>query len=170
MPDRELDLVRLRTGVECIDDRACRVGDRKAGDALYLVLGRRLVGGMEPDTLAASQTAFGARNGQVDGIRDHVGEVMQLKGALVRDDRPRGAQRQPGRHHVLVRAGGKVTQPEEATANTQVPAAGTRVVAQRAAVHTRVDRLLCGEVPGLRFGPAIERIVIYVRHIGEFIT
>jgi len=44
------------------------------------------------------------------------------------------------------------------------------VMAQRAAVHAGVHRLLGGEVPGLRLCLSVEPIVIYVRHIEDIST
>jgi hypothetical protein len=51
-----------------------------------------------------------------------------------------------------------------------IAASGPDVVAQRAAVHACVNRLLGGEVTSLGLDKPIEIIVIYVRHIGDFIT
>lgn len=44
------------------------------------------------------------------------------------------------------------------------------MVAQRAAIHVRAHCLPGGEVPGLRLGQSEKPIVVYVRHLDEFIT
>lgn len=168
--DGHLDLLGLGSGFERVDDGACRIGDRKAGDALDFLLRRRPVGGVELDPIASSEAPLGARDGDVDGVRDHVGEVVQLERALVGDDRARVAKRQPGRHHVLIRTRREVPQPIEAATDPLVAASRSRMMTQRAAVHARFESLLGREVAGLRLRLSVEPIVIYVRHIGDFIT
>jgi hypothetical protein len=67
-------------------------------------------------------------------------------------------------------AGGEVAQAEEPPADSQVATSGTRVVAQGTAVHADVNRLLSGEVARLCLGLPVESVMIYVRHIEDFIT
>ena len=102
----------------------------------------------EPWTEAA-RAALRARHRQVDRLGDHVGEIVKLESTLVGDDSPATSQRQPRRHHVLVRAGREVAQAIEPTPDPPVAAAGTCVVAQRAAVHSRFERLAGSEVARL---------------------
>ncbi len=118
---------------------------------------------MELHAVPQPDTALGARHGEVDGVRDHVGEVVQLQGALVGDDRTRITQWQPADHHVLVRAGGEMGQPVEAAPNVQVAATRSRVVAQRAAVHSGAERLRRGEVTGLGLRVCVDRIMVNAR-------
>jgi len=51
-----------------------------------------------------------------------------------------------------------------------VTAPRSGVVAQRAAVHAGIHRLLGGEISSLCLSQTVESIVIYVRHMGEIIT
>lgn len=95
---------------------------------------------------------------------------MKLKGAFVRDGRTRVAERQPGGHDVLMGAGGEVPKAKEPAANALITPTRAGMVAKRAAVHPGGDRLLRGEIPGLRLRLAIEAIVVYVRHIEDIIT
>jgi hypothetical protein len=43
-------------------------------------------------------------------------------------------------------------------------------MAERTAVHAHVQRLLGGEVACLSFGLSIESVMIYVRHLWDFIS
>jgi len=61
-------------------------------------------------------------------------------------------------------------QPVEPATDPLVSAARSGVMAQRAAIHTCGDSLLRGEIPRLRLRLPIETIVVYVRHIEDFIT
>jgi len=63
-----------------------------------------------------------------------------------------------------------MSQSVEPATDPFVAAAGPGMVAQRAAIHPCADRLLRGEIPGLRLCLSIESIVIYVRHIEDIST
>lgn len=71
---------------------------------------------------------------------------------------------------MLMGTGGELAQPEKPSADAQEATIRPRVMPQRAAVHACINCLLGSEIASLRLGLPVERIVIYVRHIGESIT
>ena len=88
----------------------------------------------------------------------------------MRDDGSGVSQRKPSRHDMLVWAGREVAKAIQASANPLVTAAGARMVAQGAPIHTRRECLLGREVAGLGLGGPVERIMVYVVHKGDYIT
>lgn len=93
--------------------------------------------------------------------RNHVGEIVQLQGTLVGDDGTRLAQRDPGRDHVLIRAGGEIPQPVEAPVYTLIPAPWTGMMAKGALIHPCRQRLARSEITRLRLGEPVQPVVIY---------
>ena len=72
--------------------------------------------GVQPYAGTRALPALVPRQREMHRHRNHVGEVVQLQGALVGDDGARLAQGDPGRDDVLMRAGGEVPQPVQAPA------------------------------------------------------
>ena len=71
---------------------------------------------------------------------------------------------------MLVRSRGEVAQAVEAAPDPLIASAGASVMAQRAPLHPRRERLFGGEVAGLRFCDLVEAVVIdLVRHKGDII-
>ena len=104
---RELDLLWLGSCLQRIHDCALWGRDRHAVEQPDLRKGGWVLERVEADSRTRSLAALGARQRDVHCAWDHVGEVVQLERALVRDDRRGLAQRQPGGDDMLVWLEGK---------------------------------------------------------------
>lgn len=113
LADSEFDLLRLGAGFKGVDDRAFGACHGDAGEAADLVRARGMLERVEPNAGARALAAVSPWQRDVDGVRDHVGELVQLERTLMRDDR-RARQGKPGSDDVLMLARGEVTQPVEA--------------------------------------------------------
>ncbi len=170
LADGVLDLLRLGASLECVDDGALVARRQDAGDLADLVRVRGVLERVEANTGSRTLAALRAWQRDVNRIRDHVGEFVQFERTLVRDNRWAVGQREPRSDDVLVLARGKVAEPIEAAADAFIAAPWSGVVAQRAPVHLSGERLLGGEVAGLRLGDAIEAVMINpVRHKRDII-
>ena len=102
--------------------------------------------------------------------RDDVGQTVQLKRALVGHHRTVITQRKPGGYDLFVRARREVAQSVEPRSNALVTATWPGMVAERAVIHARVERLLRREVTGLSLSKLVEPVMVNsVRHFLEYI-
>ena len=88
LADRHLDLLRLGSSLQGVDDAPLRRGNHNAMDGRDLGAARRLFDGMEANARAGALASLRARDRDMDDSGDHVGQVIELKGALVRHNRP----------------------------------------------------------------------------------
>ena len=102
--------------------------------------------------------------------RDDVGQTVQLERALVGHHRAVITQWKPGGYDLFVRARREVAQPVEPRSNALVTATWPGMVAERAVIHARVERLLRREVTGLPLSKLVEPVMVNsVRHFLEYI-
>src|SRR5581483_8579832 len=82
LPDGELDLLRLRAGLEGVDDRALGARRQDSVHAAGLLRAWGIREHVEPDAGLRPLTALFSRQRDVDGGRDHVRKLVQLERAL----------------------------------------------------------------------------------------
>ena len=138
-------------------------------DAAYLSVGGRLARIVEADADGGLPMAVAAGERQVDLGRDHVGEVVELERALVRDDRDLGAGEHPGGGDVVERRGGVEAKAVESAAGVLEASALAGVVPEGVAVKAGLLRLLGGDVARLRLRDPAENLApILVIHLHNY--
>lgn len=123
---------------------------------------------MDSHPVATSDSAFGSRNGDVDGVWNSAGQIVELKSAGVRDGGVGIRERKPGCNDMLMNTGMEMTNPIHAAADPLVLPAWASMVLQRAAVHTYLYRPLRGEIARLGLSSIVEQVMIDVRNMSAY--